>query len=55
MLMVLIPLCFIGFISVLVYLGLSRLLRIEEAEPIIAKINSILSGSFMVKKSESHD
>lgn len=55
MLMVLIPLCFIGLVSVLVYLGLSRLFKIEEAEPIIAKINSILSGSFMVKKSESHD
>lgn len=48
MLMVLVPLCCIGVVSVLAYLGLSKLLRIEEADPILAKIGQIVSGSFLI-------
>ncbi|RYC75704.1 murein biosynthesis integral membrane protein MurJ [Candidatus Nanoperiomorbus periodonticus] len=50
MIMVLIPLAVIGTVSILVYLGVSRLLRIEEAEPIIAKLGRIVSGRFMLGK-----
>ncbi len=50
MIMVLIPLAVIGTVSILVYLGASRLLRIEEAEPIIAKLGRIVSGRFMLGK-----
>ena len=50
MIMVLIPLAVIGTVSILVYLGVSRLLRIEEVEPIIAKLGRIVSGRFMLGK-----
>ncbi len=50
MIMVLIPLAVIGTVSILVYLGASRLLRIEEAEPIVAKLGRIVSGRFMLGK-----
>lgn len=50
MIMVLIPLAVIGTVSILVYLGASRLLRIEEAEPIITKLSRIVSGRFMLGK-----
>ena len=50
MIMVLIPLAVIGTVSTLVYLGVSRLLRIEEAEPIITKLGRIVSGHFMLGK-----
>lgn len=52
MLMVLIPLCFIGLVSVAVYLALSKLFRLPEVEPILAKLNSIMTGSFMVRRTD---
>ena len=49
MLMVLFPLGCIGIVSVLTYLGLSKLLRIDEANPILAKLGQIVSGQFLIK------
>lgn len=48
MLMVLIPLGTIGVASIGVYLALSKLFKIEEANPIINKITSLVSGTFMI-------
>ena len=49
MLMVLFPLGCIGAVSVLVYLGLSKLLKISEADPILAKLGQIVSGRFLIR------
>ena len=49
MLMVLFPLGCIGVVSVLTYLGLSKLLHIDEANPILAKLGQIVSGQFLIK------
>lgn len=49
MLMVLFPLGCIGIVSVLVYLGLSKVLKIEEADPILAKLGQIISGRFLIR------
>ena len=49
MLMVLFPLGCIGIVSVLVYLGLSKLFNIEEANPILAKLGQIVSGRFLIR------
>lgn len=48
MMMVLIPLGFIGLSSVVVYIALSKLLGLKEADPIIARAGKILSGTFMI-------
>lgn len=57
MIMVLIPLCAIGLISVAVYVGLSKLFKVEEADPFIAqvkqmlgKIWNVINGQFMIQK-----
>ena len=52
MLMVLVPLGCIGIISVLVYLGLSKLLNIEEANPILTKLGQIVSGRFLIRSKD---
>ena len=49
MVMVLLPLGCIGIISVAVYLLMSKLLRISEADPIVDKIMQIISGQFLIK------
>lgn len=49
MIMVLVPLAAIGIVSVGAYLGASKLLKIDEVDPMLAKINRILSGRFMIK------
>ena len=49
MLMVIVPLGCIGVASVLAYLGLSKLLGIKEADPILAKLGQIVSGQFLIK------
>ena len=49
MLMVLFVLGCIGAVSVLVYLGLSKLLKISEADPILAKLGQIVSGRFLIR------
>lgn len=49
MLMVLFPLGCIGIVSVLVYLGLSKVLKIEEADPILVKLGQIISGRFLIR------
>ena len=49
MVMVLLPLGCIGVISVAVYLLMSKLLRISEADPIVDKIMQIISGQFLIK------
>lgn len=49
MVMVLLPLCVIGGISVLAYMGICKLMRIPEVNPILAKFNQIISGRFLIK------
>jgi hypothetical protein len=51
-LMVIIPLGVIGLVSVVAYLVFSKLLRLEETEPVLAQIKRIFSGklgSFLKK------
>ncbi|MDO4271485.1 MAG: murein biosynthesis integral membrane protein MurJ [Candidatus Saccharibacteria bacterium] len=49
MIMVLVPLGVIGLLSIGAYLGISKLLKIDEVNPILDKISKILSGRFMIR------
>ena len=49
MIMVLLPLALIGGVSVLVYMGLCKVMRVPEVDPILAKVGQIISGRFLIK------